>query len=340
MLTMRICKRCVLPETFPGIRFGDESMCSFCLSDQAQSGLDARAQTIRREFERLVQDTRGQDGYHCVLAYSGGKDSTYALWLLCKHYDLRVLAVTFDNGFNSPQSFVNIRRVLDSLSADWLVVRPRQELLRSVFAGISSENPYPMKALERASSVCNACIAFVKNIVLRVALEHHVPMIAYGWSPGQAPVRGALFQMNESMLRRTHEVRTAPLRPFAGNALKPFTVDDALIAQCRPLPHSVHPLAFHDYDERSIRRQIELLGWCAPKDTDGNSSNCRLNSLANRLHLKRYGFHPYAFEVAGLVRAGMLTRDEGLAHLADLGDEEIARSVAQELGIADVLFTA
>lgn len=33
------------------------------------------------------------------MAYSGGKDSTYTLMVLVRHYRLRVLALTFDSGF-------------------------------------------------------------------------------------------------------------------------------------------------------------------------------------------------------------------------------------------------
>lgn len=32
-------------------------------------------------------------------AFTGGKDSTYLLWLLTKVYGLNVIALTIDNGF-------------------------------------------------------------------------------------------------------------------------------------------------------------------------------------------------------------------------------------------------
>ena len=69
---MKICNNCILPETFPGIRFDENGVCNFC-----------------REF-------KGKGSYDCLMAYSGGKDSTYTLWILKKKYDLRILALTFD----------------------------------------------------------------------------------------------------------------------------------------------------------------------------------------------------------------------------------------------------
>jgi hypothetical protein len=92
-------------------------------------------------------------------------------------------------------------------------------------------------------------------------------------------------------------------------------------------------LAFFDYDEEAILEKISALGWRLPGDTDGNSTNCLLNVFANRNHLRRHGYHPYAFEIAGLVRGGHMSREEGLAKLADLGDQEVARDIAQSLGL-------
>ena len=50
----------------------------------------------------------------------------------------------------------------------------------------------------------------------------------------------------------------------------------------------------------------------APKDTDTNSSNCLLNAFANHCHLERYHFHPYVWEIANMVRQGVMERGEGI----------------------------
>ncbi len=330
---MKHCTRCVLPETFPGIRFNEDSVCNFCLNYRGEGRLETRKKETRERFEELAGQVRTREGFHCVLAFSGGKDSTYTLQLLRDHYDLRVLAVTFDNGFISPQSFVNIRRVIERVGADGLIIKPQLDLVASVFRDVSDNPPYPMKALERASSVCNACIGLVKNTVMRVALEQRVPLVAFGWSPGQAPITASLFQMNAEMLQQMHDVRSAPLRSVAGGRVSPYLLEERHLAQAEEFPYNVNLLAFHDYGEHEILEAIAALGWEAPEDTDGNSTNCLLNTYANRLHLERYGFHPYAFEVAGLVRAGAMTRDEGLENLADLGSEDVLAEVRKRLGV-------
>ncbi|OPY91683.1 MAG: hypothetical protein A4E72_00061 [Syntrophus sp. PtaU1.Bin208] len=58
-----------------------------------------------------------------------------------------------------------------------------------------------------------------------------------------------------------------------------------------------------------------------------------MNAFANQVHQQQHGFHPYAFEVAGLVRMGVMSRDEGLARLNKAGDKRVIQSVKTRLGI-------
>jgi len=49
---------------------------------------------------------------------------------------------------------------------------------------------------------------------------------------------------------------------------------------------------------------------------DVHSTNCLLNSYANRVHVKKYGFHLYVFELAKLLREGYMGRDATLKKLS------------------------
>ena len=70
-------------------------------------------------------------------------------------------------------------------------------------------------------------------------------------------------------------------------------------------------MAWEFYNEDMIIKEIGKLGWVAPSDTDSNSSNCLLNAFANDIHIKKYGFHPYVWEIANMVREGVMTREDG-----------------------------
>ena len=96
-------------------------------------------------------------------------------------------------------------------------------------------------------------------------------------------------------------------------------------------PHNVSPLAFLEYDEEEILEKIKAYGWEKPDDTDPNSTNCQLNSLGIDVHRERFGFHPYAFELAGLVRAGYMKRDEAIERLEEDTDARLVKAVRRRL---------
>ena len=330
---MKICTRCVLPESFPGISFNDQGVCNFCATHREVETDGAARDRGEARFNDFVKEVSVRDGFHCLMALSGGKDSTYSMMLLKEVYGLNVLAVTFDNGFLSPQAIENAHRTTDALDIEYIIVRPNVALMKSVFVGVADGNAFSPMALERASSVCNACMGMVKSIFLRMAIERSIPAIAYGWSPGQAPTRAAFFKMNSAMIQKMQEARVKPLLDIAGDQLKPLLPNENHLDSNMDFPYNVNPLAFGDYDEKVIVEKISTLGWRRPDDTDGNSTNCLLNQFANRNHLERHGFHPYAYEIAGLVRGGHMAREEGLAKLADLGDEGIAQGIKRSLGL-------
>lgn len=335
---MKICKACVLPETFPGISFDDEGWCSSCRRYKGRDSREQLKKHFKEKFLVILEKTRNTGPYDALMAYSGGKDSTYALRLLKEKFGLRILSVTFDHGFVSPTALKNIREVTDSLDIDHLNAHLGGRSLCEVFVKSMAPNIYPIKALERASSICNSCMNLVKSFLLKTAIEMRVPIVAYGWSPAQAPIKSSVLKTNPSMVRQMQKVMARPFQDMIGDRLSTFFLQEYhfKFIESSPtdlLPYFLHPLAFSNYDEKYILRKIKELGWVDPKDTDANSTNCLLNSFAIKVHMKQYGFHPYSFEIAGLVREGYLTRAEGLKKLSITPDPKVVDYVREKLGV-------
>jgi hypothetical protein len=82
-------------------------------------------------------------------------------------------------------------------------------------------------------------------------------------------------------------------------------------------------LAFFDYDEEKIKVELEGIGWTLPTNTDTNSTNCLLNAFANQVHLERLKFHPYVWEIANMVRQGVMPRAEGIEKIYSPQNEEM-----------------
>ncbi|GAM10590.1 putative protein [Geobacter sp. OR-1] len=310
---MKICNSCILTENFPGISFDDKGVCNFCRSYKPENvSLEAKKQYEDR-FVALTAEHCNPSGYDVLMAYSGGKDSTYTLDLFVNYFRLKVLALTFDNTFISERSFVNMNNVTESLGVDHLIIRPNPVTLRKIFMVAAEKELYSPKAMERASTICTSCIGLVKAVTLRTALEKRIPFVGFGWSPGQAPLQASVMRTNPSMVRMTQKAIQEPLCSVAGqNALSQYFVDEEQFADPQRFPWNIHPLAFLEYDEDKIVARNRELGWEKPQDTDANSTNCMLNAYANQVHMNRYGFHPYAWEIANMVRSGVMAREKGL----------------------------
>lgn len=309
------CSRCVLPDTFPGISFDDAGVCAHCRRAPGYERRPAEMQACEEKFLGLLETHKGRGAYDVIMAYSGGKDSTYTLEAFVRRYDLRVLAFTFDNSFMSPRSLTNIAVVCAALGVDSMVVRPDPALLRSIFRTAAREELFSAKTLERASTICTSCIGMVKGIALRTAVEKEIPIVGFGWSPGQAPVNSAVMRANAALMRPMTRAILDPLRRISGERVRAYFPTEAQFDTPERFPWNVHPLAFLEYQEEDVLERIRSLGWEKPDDTDPNSTNCLLNAFANKVHLARYGFHPYAWEIANMVRQGVMSRAEGLEKL-------------------------
>ena len=123
-----VCSRCISDTSIPGIEFDENGVCNFCrIHDELvkQFPLDESGQQMMDQLVATIKKSGRKKKYDCVVGVSGGRDSTYTLYL-AKNLGLRPLAVHFDNGWNSEIAVSNIKKatkVLDvdlyTVAADW-----------------------------------------------------------------------------------------------------------------------------------------------------------------------------------------------------------------------------
>ena len=125
----RICARCVSDITMKEIKFDENGVCNFC---KLQENLEKKyplgaegEQNILRIINEIKNRGRNKK-YECIVGISGGVDSTYCAFL-AKKWDLRVLAVHLDNGWNSLEAEHNIKTLVEKLGIDLKVVNVEEE---------------------------------------------------------------------------------------------------------------------------------------------------------------------------------------------------------------------
>lgn len=123
---MRYCRRCVLPDTKPGVVFDAEGICSACRSVELKHRIDwdARAAKLRQICDEVR--SRGSTGYDCIVPVSGGKDSMYQVRTMKEVYGLKVLAVNVTSHVQTAEGIMNLNALVENIGVDLIkvVVRP------------------------------------------------------------------------------------------------------------------------------------------------------------------------------------------------------------------------
>jgi hypothetical protein len=119
MRSIRRCTKCLLPETFPYIHYDGAGVCNYCHSYQPK-GLTVDK---RPQFEEVLKKYRRNDGKQdCIVAYSGGRDSSYGLHLLVKEFGMTPLTFTYDWGLVTDLARRNIARMTGKLGVENILV--------------------------------------------------------------------------------------------------------------------------------------------------------------------------------------------------------------------------
>ena len=86
-MSMIYCKRCVLPNTKPGLKIYGDGICSACRSVEIKHTIDWKER--EKKLHAICDQVRGSNGngYECIVPVSGGKDSAYQAYTMSKKYN-------------------------------------------------------------------------------------------------------------------------------------------------------------------------------------------------------------------------------------------------------------
>jgi hypothetical protein len=106
-----------MPETIPFADFDANGICRFC-RDHRKIGYQGI-----EELRRLVAPYRNRDGKpDCIVAFSGGRDSSYGLHFVKKILGLNPIAYTYDWGMVTDLARRNQARLVGKLGVEHVIV--------------------------------------------------------------------------------------------------------------------------------------------------------------------------------------------------------------------------
>lgn len=111
------CTRCILPSTMPFIRFDTEGVCNYC-----QHYKPRNVPRPKEELFNLVAPYRRPDRTDCIVPFSGGRDSCYALHLIVNELGMTPVTYTYDWGMVTDLGRRNISRMCAELGVENIIV--------------------------------------------------------------------------------------------------------------------------------------------------------------------------------------------------------------------------
>jgi len=336
----RRCTRCIVSERYLPIQDG---LCDACRTAQsgpaASAGLRAGAPGMEEELRQVLQQHagRGAGNFDALLLFSGGKDSAFLLHRLRSEFpQLRLLAVTVDNGFFSQVALANCRHILDCVEGvDHMFFRPHRQLyiktFRHALTHLNEGGCYT--TVDRM----DGDLTF--DIARNLAAWLEIPLMIAGLSPGQIERILGLYSF-ETRREDERQKRTQ----CAGFALEEIYDDqerekywwDGTAWPDRRIPRVLYPFYAWGYDEGDIRSEVVRLGLMQAGQDNPLATNNDTIPVMLAVDSCRLGYSGFEPEFAELVRAGKADRAfwlavfESLEYLCRRG-QFMPRSIAETL---------
>ena len=331
----RICTRCLMDTTDPGIVFDEQGVCNHChdherlMKQKVLTGKAGEAYLLKL-VEQMKRDGRGKP-YDCLIGVSGGVDSTYVAYLV-KKMGLRPLAVHMDNGWDSELAVRNIEETLKRLGIDlYTEVLDWEEFKALQVAFLKASTPDSEIPSDHAIAAVLGNMADrlrIRYIIsgANVRTETHLPR---AWSQGHFDWK-YIWSVNHR---------------FGRGALLTFPYID-LIAYYRRLitQRRVDILNYIDYSKTDAMKILEReMGWRYYGGKHYESIYTRF--YQGYILPVKFGYDKRRSHLSSLICSGELTREAAMEELEKPSyppsmQEEDREYVVKKLGLSDSEFEA
>jgi glucosamine--fructose-6-phosphate aminotransferase (isomerizing) len=112
------CIKCVLPETMPFIKFDEKGVCNYCNNYKSRNTPKPKEEL----FELVKPYRRNGKELDCIVPFSGGRDSCYALHLIVEELKMKPVTYTYDWGMVTDLGRRNISRMCSQLGVENIIV--------------------------------------------------------------------------------------------------------------------------------------------------------------------------------------------------------------------------
>jgi N-acetyl sugar amidotransferase len=291
----------------PAIEFDDQGRSHYdheylaAERDRVFTGAEGELR-LAEMVRRIKADGRGKP-YDCILGVSGGVDSSY-LALLAKQHGLRVLAVHFDNGWNSELAVMNIEGIISRLGFDLHTLVVDWAEFRDLQRAYLKASVVDVEALTD-----HAIIATMHRLAAKYGVSHIIG--------GNNVVTEQVLPPHWVFNKTDHRNIKAIHARYGERPLHTYPLMDWRL---KTYGRIVHRLTYHaplnlvPYNKDEVKRVIEReLAW---RDYGGKHHESIFTRFYQGYILPRkFGIDKRKAHLSNLIFSGQMTRNEALSEL-------------------------
>ena len=171
---MRYCRKCVQPDTRPGLVLDSNGVCSACgaYGERSRVDWDERERELKEIAEWAKKKSKG--GFDCAVGVSGGKDSTFQALYVKERLGLKALLVNCAPDNISEVGRENLENLVQ-YGFDMISMRPNPKIERELSKRAFYEYGNFVKPLEFP----------LYASAFQIALKFGIPLIIQGENPAE-----------------------------------------------------------------------------------------------------------------------------------------------------------
>ena len=302
------CRNCIVPDGFLGLSLNEEGLCNFCRNPNHKNVNWSKVQIsnqkkeqMQEDWKKVIEDLKKKEikgNYHCVLGYSGGKDSTALLDYLVNDLGLDVLAVTVNTGFMTDIAKQNIIDTIIKMNIEehHLFIEDVSKTFTRLYRWLFFN--HHSNTISLTVDVCDQCSDLIHSIVVKHALNRKIPYVFFGYSPDQ--IKRYFYEIPQNEALNDWKPIFTDLAPFTKKDRANYI--DKIHISISDMPRILLPYHVMRYDEKEIIEIVEKKGFIQKGKADPILTNCHVVKAAAIYDLYRYGGLTYALQYAELVR--------------------------------------
>jgi hypothetical protein len=341
MTNQTICKTCVLPESslYP---LDDTGKCKLCNSPALVKHILKKPaiDKLTHIIDQIRLSGKGQE-FDCIVAWSGGRDSTFMLNELVTKYKLRCAAVFGRTPFTPQEITESVYSIANKLSVKLIEIETPSN--HTEIASYCLREYLRTQTPILINLACASC-KFVNRDIFRHAKKLGIQTIIYGgnrfeyFPSGPASIdlnaedRYSFINMLKDNLNRLTKgigilIKSPALFKYLGTFFKAsvlYVNQYTIFLRLKyPKIHRFDFFHFSDWDEEEISLTLKKLNWKLPNGCNSTwRADCVFEAVKNTAFEKQLGFTYTQAMYSNLIRGGKISRECAMQRLVKEGISE------------------